>query len=99
MLEDEAHQTVEEEASQDQPSPEEEAADIVMVNQEELGDPESSGPQMEAETEDNPQLAPDDDGDVLSPEEENILLDDIPQIEDSSPRSKTTVVSGGMAEL
>ena len=99
MLENEAHQTEEEEASQDQPSPEEEATDVEMVDQEELGDPESSGPQVEADTEDNPPPAADDDGDVLSSEEENVLLGEIPQLEDSSPGSETAMVSGGMAEL
>ena len=68
-----------------------------MVNQEELGNPESSGPHMEANTEDNPPSASG--GDAISPEEENILLGEIPQLEDSSPRSETTLVSGGMAEL
>ena len=97
MLEDEARQMEEEEASQDQPGPEEEAADVEMVDQEELGDPESSGPQVEADTEDNPLLASD--GDVISLEEENVLLGDIPPLEDSSPRSETVGVSGGMAEL
>ena len=68
-----------------------------MVNQEELGDPESSSPQVEADTKDNPLTAPD--GDVISPEEENILLGDIPPLEESSPRSETAGVSGGMEEL
>ena len=99
MLEDEAHQMEEEEASQDQPGPGEETADVEMVDQEELGDPESSGPKMEADTDDNPQLAPDGNRDVISPEEENTLLRDIPELEDSSPGSKTAVVSGGMVEL
>ena len=98
MLEDEARH-MEEEASQDQPGPGEEATDVEMVDQEELSDPESSGPRMEADTEDNPQPAPDGDRDVISPEEENALLRDIPKLEDSSPGSETTVVSGGMAEL
>ena len=96
MLEDEARQ-MEEEASQDQSGPGEDAADVEMVDQEELGDPESSGPQVEADTEDNP--LPASDGDVISPEEENVLLGDIPPLEDSSPGSETAVVSGGMAEL
>ena len=99
MLEDETHQMEEEEASQDQPGPSEETADVEMVDQEELGSPESSGPRMEADTEDNPQLAPDDGRDVISPEEENALLRDIPKLEDSSPGSETAVVSGGMVEL
>ena len=95
MLEEEAHQM--EEASQDQSSPREEATDIKMVDQEELGYPESSSPHMEADTEDDP--PPASGGDAISPEEENILLGEIPQLEYSSPRSKTAVVSGEMAEL
>ena len=87
----------EEEASQDQSGPGEEASDIEMVDQEELGNPESSGPHMEADTEDNPPPALD--GDAISPEEETILLGEIPQLEDSSPRSETALVSGEMAEL
>ena len=97
MLEEEAHQMEEEEASQDQSGPGEEAVDIEMVDQEELGDPESSSPHMEADTEDNP--PPASGGDAISPEEENILLGEIPQLEDSSPRSETAMVSGEMAEL
>ena len=98
MLEEEAHQMEEEEeASWDQSSPREEAANVKMVDQEEIGNPESSGPHMEADTEDNP--LPASGGDAISPEEENILLGEIPQLEDSSPRSETTVVSGEMAEL
>ena len=96
MLEEEAHPMEEEEASQDQSSPRE-VTDIKMVDQEELGDPELSGPHTEANTEDNPPQASG--GDTISPEEENLLLDEIPQLEDDSPRSKTAVVSGGMAEL
>ena len=87
----------EEEASPDQSSPREEATDIKMVNQEELGDPESSSPHMKADIKDNPPQASG--GDAIFPEEENILLSEIPPLEDSSPRSKTAVVSGGMAEL
>ena len=49
ILEDEAHEVEEEETSQDQPDPEDEIADVEMVNQEERGDPESSGPQVDAE--------------------------------------------------
>ena len=89
----------EEEASQDQPGPGEETADVEMVDQEELGDPESPGPQMEADIEDNPQPAQDGNGDVIFPEEENALLRDIPKLENSRSGSETTVVSGGMAEL
>ena len=97
MLEEEAHQMEEEEASQDQSSPREEAADVEMVDQEELGDPESPSPQMEANTEDNP--PPASGGDAISLEEENILLGEIPPLEDSSPGSETAGVSGGIAEL
>ena len=55
------------------------------------------GPGEEAA--DNPQQAPDEGRDVISPEEENALLRDIPRLEDSSPGSETAVVSGGMVEL
>ena len=88
---------LEEEARQDQSGSGEEAADIEMVNQEEHGDPESSGPHMEADTEDNPPLALG--GDTIFPEEEEILLGRTPQLEDHSPGSETASVSGGMAEL
>ena len=91
--EDEAHQEEEEE---------DETADIEMVNEEEHSNPESSGSRMEADTEDIPPLVSG--GDTVSPEEEAILLDETPQPEDPatgsrSPRSETTMVSGGMAEL
>ena len=76
MLKDEACQMEEEEASQDQPGPEDEIANIEMVDQEELGNLESSSPQVEADTEDNPLQASD--GDVMSPEEESALLADTP---------------------
>ena len=91
MLEEEAHQMEEEEASQDQSGPGEEAADVEMVDQEELGDPEPSGPHTEADTEDS--SPPASGGDTISPEEENLLLDEIPQLEDDSPRSETAMVS------
>ena len=73
-----------------------------MVDEEEHGNPESSDPLMEANTKDIPPLVSG--GDTVSPEEEAILLDGTPQPEDSatgshSPRSKTAMVSGGMAEL
>ena len=97
MLEDEAQQMEEEEASRDQPDPEGEIADVEMIDQEELGDPEPSGHYTEADTEDNPPQASD--GDVMSPEEESALLAGTPPWEESSPGSKTTGVSGGMAEL
>ena len=97
MVEEEVRRIEEEEAHQDQSSPGEEAANIEMVNQEERGDPESSGPHMEANTEDNPPSASG--GDIISSEEEQILLGETPQSEDHSPRSETALVSGGMAEL
>ena len=97
ILEDEAHQVEEEETSQDQPDPEGEIADVEMVDQEERGDPESSVPQVEADTEDHPPQASE--GDVMSPEEENALLADTPQLGESSPRSEITGVSGEMAGL
>ena len=88
---------IEEEARQDQSSFGEEAADVKMVDQEEHGDPEFSGPHMEADTEDNPPSASGED--TVSPEEEAILMGGTPQPEDHSPRSETALVSGGMAEL
>ena len=102
MVEEEAHQIEEEEARPDQSGPGEEATDIEMVDQEELGGPESPVPRMEANTKDNPPLASG--GDTVSPEEEAILLGQTPQPEESaagshSPRSETAAVSGGMAEL
>ena len=97
MVEEEVHQIEEEEAHQDQSGFGEEAAYVEMVDQEECGNPESSGPHMEADTEDNPPSASG--VDTVSPEEEVILLGGIPQHEDHSPRSKTASVSGGMAEL
>ena len=97
MVEEEVRQIEEEEACQDQSGFGEEAAKVKMVDQEERGDPESSGPHMEADTEDNPLLASG--GDTISPEEEAILMGGTPQPEDHSLRSETTLVSGGMAEL
>ena len=97
MVEEEVCQIEEEEAHQDQSSSGEGAADVKMVDQEECGNPESSGLHMEADIEDNPPSASG--GDIISPEEEEILLGETPQPEDHSPRSKTTLVSGGMAEL
>ena len=97
ILEDEAHQVEEEETSQDQPDPEGEIANVEMVDQEERGDPESSGPQVEADTEDHPPQASE--GDVMSPEEENALLADTPQLGESSPRSETAGDSAEMVGL
>ena len=99
MVEEELHHIEEDEACQEE---EEEITDVEMVNEEERGNPESSGPHMEADTEDIPPLVSG--GDTVSPEEEAMLLDETPQPEDPaagsrSPRSETTTVSGGMAEL
>ena len=95
--EDEAH--LEEEICQEE---EEEIADVEMVKEEERGDPESSGPHMEANTEGIPPLVSA--GDTVSPEEDALLMQQAPQPEDPaagshSPRSETGTVSEGMAEL
>ena len=73
-----------------------------MIDEEEPGNPEFSGPRMEADTEGIPPLVSG--GDTVSPEEEAILMQQTPQPEDPaagshSPRSQTGMVSGGMAEL
>ena len=99
MVEEELRQIEEDKACQEE---EEETADVEMVDEEERSNPESSGPCMEANTEDIPPLVSGED--AVSPEEEAILLDETPQPEDlaagsHSPRSKTATVSGGMAEL
>ena len=93
MVEKELCQIEEDEARQEG---EEETADVEMVDEEEHGNPESSGPRMEANTEDIPPLVSG--GDTISHEEEAILLGGTPQPEDSatgshSPRSKTAAVS------
>ena len=97
MVEEEVHQIEEEEAHQDQSGFGEEVTNVEMVDQEECGNPESSGPHMEADTKNN--LPSASGGDTISPEEEAILLGGTPQPEDHSPRSETASVSGGMAEL
>ena len=99
MVEEELHQIEEDEACQEG---EEETTDVKMVNKEESSNPESSGPGMEANTEDIPPLVFC--GDTISPEEEAILLGGTPQPEDlatgsHSPRGETAAVSGGMAKL
>ena len=79
--------------------------DIVMADQEESGCLESSGPSsgwsegphIEANTEDNPPSASG--GNIISPEEEEILMGGSPQSEDHSPRNETASVLGGMSEL
>ena len=96
--EEEAHCLEEDKAHQE----EEETADVKMIDEEEHGNPESSGPCMEADTEGIPPLVSG--GDTVSPEEEAILIQQTPQPEDPvagshSPRSETSMVSGGMAKL
>ena len=98
-LEEEIHQQEEEEICQEE---EEEIADIEMVEEEERGNPESSGPRGEADTEDLPPLVSA--GDAISLEEDALLMQPAPQPEDPaagshSPRSETGTVSGEMAEL
>ena len=68
MMEEELH-WIEDEARQEE---EEETADVKMVDEEERGNPESSGPRMEANTKDIPLLVSS--GDTVCPEEEAILL-------------------------
>ena len=99
MVEEELRCIKEDEACQEE---EEETADIEMVDEEERGNPKSSGPHMEADTKDIPPLVFS--GDTVSPEEEAILLQETSQPEDPvagscSPRSETAMVLGGMAEL
>ena len=91
-LEEEIHQEEEEE----------EIAGVEVVEEEERGDPKSSGPSGEAETKGLPPLVST--GDAVSPEEDALLMQPAPQPEDPvagshSPRSETSTVSGGMAEL
>ena len=98
-LEEEICQEEEKEIHQEE---EEKIANVEMVEEEEHGDPESSGPRREANTEDIPPLVSA--GDAISPEEDALLMQQAPQPEDPvagshSPRSETGAVSGGMAKL
>ena len=102
--EDEAH--VEEEICQEEEEihqeEQEEIVDVEMAKEEERGDPESSGPRGEADTEGLPPLVSA--GDAISPEEDPLLMQPAPQPEDPaagshSSRSETNTVSGEMAEL
>ena len=95
--EDEAR--LEEEIHQEQ---EEEVTDIEMADEEECSDPEPSGPHGEADTKGPPPLASTED--AVSPEEDALLMQPASQPKDPatgshSPRSKTSMVSGEMAEL
>ena len=96
MQEEEAR--LEEEISHEQE--EEEVTNAEMVDEEERGDPEPSGPHGEADTEGSPPLASTED--AVSPEEDALLMQPAPQPEDPaagshSPRSETSMVSGEMA--
>ena len=98
MQEEEAHQ--EEVIFQEQE--EEEDIDAEMIEEEECGDVEPSGPQGVASTEDTPPLDPV--GDAISPEEDAFLMQQASQSADSnngshSPRSEAGTVSGEMANL
>ena len=95
--EDKAH--LEEEICQEQ---EEEVTDVEMVDEEERGDPEISGPCGEADTEVPPPLASAED--AVSPKEDALLMQPASQPEDPaagshSPRSETGMVLGEMAKL
>ena len=98
MQEEEA--CLEEEISHKQE--EEEVTDAEMVEEEERGDPEPSGPCGEADTEGPPPLDPIED--AVSPEEDAFLMQLASQPEDPaagshSPRNETGTVLGEMAEL
>ena len=105
MLEEEVRHVEEDEACLEEEicqEEEEEIANIEMVEEEERGDPKSSGPRGEAKTEGLPPLVSA--GDAVSPEEDALLMQPAPQPEDPVagshiPRSETGTVSGGMAEL
>ena len=95
--EDEAH--LEEEIHQEE---EEEIADIEMVKGEERGDPESTGPRGEANTEGIPPLVSA--REAISPEEDALLMQQAPQPEDPAagshtPGARPAQSQGGMAEL
>ena len=80
-LEEEIH--LEEEICQEE---EEEIADVKMVKEEECGDPESSGPCGEADTEGLPPLVSA--GDAISPEEGALLIQPALQPEDPAAGSQ-----------
>ena len=98
MQEEEAHQ--EEDISCEQE--EEEVTNAEMVEEEERSDAEPSDPQGAADTEHIPPLDPA--GDAVSSEEDAFLMQPASQSKDPttgshSPRSKTGMVSGEMANL
>ena len=105
MQEEEVHCVEEDEARMEEEihqEQEEEVTNAEMADEEECSDPEPSGPCGEADTEGPPPLASAED--AVSPEEDTFLMQAASQPEDPatgshSPRSKTGMVSGEMAEL
>ena len=104
MLEEEVCRIEEDEACLEEEIHQEEAeiADFEMAEEEERGDPKSSGPRGEADTEGPPPLASIED--AVSPEEDTLLMQPASQPKDAaagshSPRSETGTVSGEMTEL
>ena len=105
MVEEEVHCIEEDEACLEEEicqEEEEEIANVEMVEEEERSDPESSGPHGEADNEGLPPLVSA--GEAISPKEDALLMQPAPQPEDPeagshSPRSKTSMVLEGMAEL
>ena len=105
MLEEEVHRIEEDEAHLEEEicqEEEEEIANFEMAEEEERGNPESSGTHGEADTEGPPPLASAED--AVSPEEDALLMQPASQPKDPatgshSPRSETGMVSGEMAEL
>ena len=98
MQEEEAH--LQEEILQEQEQ--EEVTNAEMVDEEEHGDPEPSGPCGEADTESPPPLVSAEG--AVSPEEDTLLMQPASQPKDPAagshnPRSKTGTVSGEMAEF
>ena len=99
LVEEEDEACLEEEIHQEE---KEEITNIEMVEEEGRGDPKSSGPHVEADTEGLSPLVSA--GDAISPEEDALLMQQAHQPDDPvagshSPRSKTGMVSGGMAKL
>ena len=97
MMEDDVRQAKEEAASGDQSDSREGAEDVEMVDQEVVSQLGSSNPHTEANIGTPPLLALR--GDLVSPEEEEILLGRASQSKDRSSASETAWVSGGLAEL
>ena len=105
MLEEEVRHVEEDEARLEEEicwEEEKEITNFEMAEEEERGDPESSGPCGEADTEGPPPLASTED--AVSPKEDALLMQLAPQPEDPvagshSPRSETGTVLGEMAEL